>query len=336
MLKTYSTGEINNLPDLLALSLLKDDLKQVENKMRSQVLQDYPDLAAALDILLSTGGKRIRPTLTLLVGKILNGEKEKVITLAAAIEMLHTATLVHDDLIDGALLRRGVPTLNSRWSPSATVLTGDYLFARAAGLAAQADSLPAMRLFADTLALIVNGEIAQLFNRFSADHMPELSDYYQRIEAKTAALFRTACLLAAYVSPADQGQLEAVSTFGLQIGLAFQIIDDILDFIGSSDVVGKPVGSDLQQGIITLPVIFYIEEEPPQKELLAQVLQYNRDPSLLQHFIEQVNNSSAIIKSFDKARYAVQEAIKALSSLPNNQARQALEQLAAYIIERKL
>ncbi len=335
MLQTYSTGEIKTLPDLLALTLLKDDLKKVEDKMRSQVLQDYPDLAAALNILLSTGGKRIRPILTLLIGKILNGEEEKVITLAAAIEMLHTATLVHDDLIDGALLRRGVPTLNSRWSPSATVLTGDYLFARAAGLAAQADSLSAMRLFADTLALIVNGEIAQLFNRFSADNLPKLSDYYQRIEAKTAALFRTACLLAAYVSPAHQAQLEAVSTFGLQIGLAFQIIDDILDFIGSPDIVGKPVGSDLQQGIITLPVIFYIEEEPLQKELLVQVLQKNHDPSLLQRFIEQVNNSSAITKSFAEARHAVQKAISALSSLPENQARQALEQLAVFIIERK-
>ena len=130
--------------------------------MRAQAGDNHPDMRAALEHILSSGGKRVRPTVVLLVGNMLDAPEEKLVTVGAAIELLHTATLVHDDLIDGSLLRRGMPTLNARWSPAATVLTGDFLFARAAELAAEADHLPLMKLFAETLAIIVNGELTQL------------------------------------------------------------------------------------------------------------------------------------------------------------------------------
>src|SRR5512146_1835864 len=136
---------------------VQEDIHAVESLIRSQAEGRHPDLKAALDLLLSSGGKRIRPTLTLLTGKMLGADWQRLITLSAAIELLHTATLVHDDLIDGSLLRRGMPTLNSQWTPGATVLTGDFLFASAAKLAADTESIPVMRIFAKTLTVIVNG-----------------------------------------------------------------------------------------------------------------------------------------------------------------------------------
>src|SRR5450759_3501516 len=157
---------------------VQEDIQAVEDLMRSQAEGRHPDLKAALDLLLSSGGKRIRPTLTLLVGKMLGADYLRLITLAAAVELLHTATLVHDDLIDGSLLRRGMATLNARWSPPATVLTGDFLFARAAISAAETDHLPLMKLFSETLATIVNGELTQMF---TSRGLISRENYYKRI-----------------------------------------------------------------------------------------------------------------------------------------------------------
>src|SRR4030065_2439612 len=168
---------------------IEDQIRLVEERMPTQADGHHRAVGAALNHLLSSGGKRIRVIVTLLTGKMLGADPDKLITLAAAIESLHTATLVHDDLIDGALIRRGIPTLNAQWSPAATVLTGDFIFAQAARLAADTQSIQVMQLFSETLATIVNGEITQLFSsRWSSDR----ADYYRRIYAKTASLFETA------------------------------------------------------------------------------------------------------------------------------------------------
>ncbi|MGB8253281.1 MAG: polyprenyl synthetase family protein, partial [Anaerolineaceae bacterium] len=166
--------------------LIQKDITRVEDLMRAQADGLTDDLKAATRIMIAAGGKRIRPALALLIGNLLGGDIQRLITLSAAIELLHTATLVHDDLIDGALLRRGVPTLSSKWSPGATVLTGDFMFARAARLAAETGSLDVMKIFAQTLSTIVNGEIEQLFvTQCAADR----KSYLQRIYSKTASLF---------------------------------------------------------------------------------------------------------------------------------------------------
>jgi geranylgeranyl pyrophosphate synthase len=186
---------------------VQEQIKLVEERIRAQADDNHPDLRAALEHLLSSGGKRVRPTVVLLIGNMLGGAEEKLVTVGAAIELLHTATLVHDDLIDGSLLRRGMPTLNARWSPAATVLTGDFLFARAAKLAAEADHLPLMKLFAGTLATIVNGELTQLF---TSRGLINRGNYYQRIYAKTASLFEMSALAGALVSPVDEDTVESM------------------------------------------------------------------------------------------------------------------------------
>jgi geranylgeranyl pyrophosphate synthase len=311
---------------------VQEELQAVEAIMRSQGEGYHPDLEAALDLIISAGGKRIRPAVTILAGKMLGGPIESLISLAASIELLHTATLVHDDLIDGALLRRGMPTLNSKWSPGATVLTGDFMFSHAAKLAADTNSIPAMKLFAKTLTTIVNGEITQLLSsRCKIDR----ANYLERIYAKTASVFETAAKAAAIVSDVDAERIEAMGRYGYDIGMAFQIVDDILDFTGEQATVGKPVGSDLRQGIVTLPVLHYAESHPEDalvKPLFKGECQNEDKTSQL---IEAIRSSDAIQQSHLEAASYAERARTHLSDLPPSDERCALEDIATYIVDRK-
>lgn len=310
------------------LEFIQPDIDAVDRLMASQTDFNHPDLVSALSHILSSGGKRIRPAMTLLIGKHLGADSERLITLAAAIEMLHTATLVHDDLIDGSLLRRGIPTLNAKWTPGATVLTGDFIFARAAKLAADTGSLPVMTLFAQTLSTIVNGEIVQLF---SSRCNLSREDYFQRIYAKTASLFETTCSTAAIIAGVEPAQIEASRQFGYHLGMAFQIIDDILDFTGEQATLGKPVGSDLQQGIITLPTIIFVNQHPSLpivKDMIAGKCIYG-DPRLPE-LVNEISESTAPKLAREEATEWVDKGISALMQLPEGKYRDQLQMLAYY------
>jgi geranylgeranyl pyrophosphate synthase len=322
------------LSSITFFTSVQDQLQFVEQRIRGQAGEDHhPDLRSALEHLLSAGGKRIRPTLGLLVGNMLGASEEKLITLGASVELLHTATLVHDDLIDGALLRRGMPTLNARWSPAATVLTGDFLFARAAKLAAETDYLPLMKLFAETLATIVNGELTQMF---SARGIIERQNYYQRIYAKTASLFEMAALAASMVATEDEEMRESMKVFGYEVGMAFQIVDDILDFTGDQSAVGKPIGSDLLNGLVTLPAIYYAEANSKHADVVSLPEGGWKDTERVQRLVDNIRQSPAIRQAMDEARRAVSRALKALSYAPVSSERQALENLAKFIVDRKI
>jgi len=302
--------------------------------MREQAKDHHEDLSAALDHLIDSGGKRIRPNITLLFGKMLNGDLNSLITLSAAIELLHTATLVHDDLIDGSLLRRGIPTLNSKWSPAATVLTGDFLFAKAAFLAAETDSVPVMKLFSNTLSTIVNGEIVQMF---SSRCNPDRNEYYQRIYSKTASLFETSSLAAAIISNCDEITKENIRQYGYELGLAFQIIDDIFDFTSEQDQIGKPVGGDLRQGLITLPAILYFEENS-NDPIVKDYFENNCIPtkSNINPLINNIRKSNAIMRSLEIAKQHSEKSISAILRLPDSIYRQALIQMAHFVTEREI
>jgi geranylgeranyl pyrophosphate synthase len=322
------------LSSITFFTSVQDQLQFVEQRIREQAGEDHhPDLRSALEHLLSAGGKRIRPTLGLLVGNMLGAPEEKLITLGASVELLHTATLVHDDLIDGALLRRGMPTLNARWSPAATVLTGDFLFARAAKLAAETDYLPLMKLFAETLAIIVNGELTQMF---SARGIIERSNYYQRIYAKTASLFEMAALAASMVATDDENMRESMRVFGYEVGMAFQIVDDILDFTGDQSAVGKPIGSDLLNGLVTLPAIYFAESNPMNEDVLSLPGGGWKDTERVQRLVDNIRQSVAIWQAMEEARQAVSRALKALDDAPASPERQALQDLAKFIVDRKI
>jgi geranylgeranyl pyrophosphate synthase len=313
---------------------VQDQLKFVEQRIRVQAGEEHhPDLRSALEHLLSAGGKRIRPTLGLLVGNMLGAPEEKLITLGASVELLHTATLVHDDLIDGALLRRGMPTLNARWSPAATVLTGDFLFARAAKLAAETDYLPLMKLFSETLAIIVNGELTQMF---SARGVIERGNYYDRIYAKTASLFEMSALAAAMVAIEDEAMRNSMKNFGYEVGMAFQIVDDILDFTGEQSTVGKPIGSDLLNGLVTLPAIYYAEEHPNDEDVLSLPDGGWKDTDRVQRIVDNIRKNAAIEKAMEEARQAVSRALSFLEDAPAVPERDALENLAKFIVNRNI
>jgi len=317
---------------LPTLPSIQNGIDAVEKLMLSQAENYHPDLSAALSLLLASGGKRIRPRIILLIGSLYNAPKDTLITLAASIELLHTATLVHDDLIDEALFRRGVPTLNSKWSPAATVLTGDFVFASAAHLASMTNSIEVMSLFSKTLQTIVNGEVNQLF---SSRCNPAKDDYYRRIYAKTASLFETSTHTAGIISQVPPQQVEILRKFGYELGMAFQIIDDILDYRGDQTVVGKPIGGDLRQGLFTLPFLYYIEMENNDPDIYKLI---NGDcpfeDKSVQEIVARIANSKAIDKSFAEAKQFCERADQCLRQLPESPERSELNLITSYTVER--
>jgi geranylgeranyl pyrophosphate synthase len=324
----------NSLGQTSFYAPIQAELVVVDQLMRSQAQDYHPDLQKALDIILSSGGKRVRAAITLLVGKMLGADPQALILLAGAIEMLHTATLVHDDLIDGALLRRGTPTLNSQWSPGATVLTGDFLFARAAKMAADTKNVEVIRLFAETLGVIVNGEITQLFSKhFLADR----EIYYKRIYAKTASLFETCTRSAAMLSHANPDVVEDLSKFGHAIGMSFQIIDDFLDFNGEQVTLGKPVGNDLRQGLITLPTVYYLETHSTDPNAIALLKEkYLEDERQTKELIQAIIQSDSTQRAHQEAVDFVENGIVYLKKQPGNLYRDSLEEIARYFVTRNV
>lgn len=328
-------------------NLVQNDLKQVEQVMRNEPrlldARSFPnaegggsaapplELSSVIDDIVTSGGKRVRPALALLVGQMYPSQKNGLVALAGAIEMLHTATLVHDDLIDGALLRRGNPTLNATWTPGATVLTGDYLFARAADLAAQTDNVRVMRLFAQTLMVICSGEIKQMFNR-SADLSRQR--YYDRIYAKTAALFAVATEAAGVLGDAPPSAAMALRDYGENLGMAFQIVDDVLDFVGDEERLGKPVGSDLRAGLVTSPTLWFLEKHGDQKILSAILDNGRKDQVSIEDAVVAIRNSGAIEASLDEALQFARKSQITLEVLPSGEQRDALWELSEFVVER--
>ena len=327
------------------LGPLEADLGRVERKLREPVSPDYPQLTAVLQHLLDSGGKRLRPALALLTGSIYAADEavasDSLVSLAASVEMLHTATLVHDDLIDGALLRRGNATLNANWSPGATVLTGDYLFARSAALAAETGSVRVMTIFANTLMTICSGELRQMFDRREVPHLDDeqawqaaLDHYDRRIHAKTASLFAGSTEAAAVLGGAPETEVTALRDYGRFLGMGFQIMDDVLDFQSDEGVLGKPVGSDLREGIVTLPVLYYLRSHPNDERVPA-VVRNGRDGGLVQEVVEAIRKSGSVEKSRQRAREFIFQSQAALDPLPETEARSKMHELADYAVSRK-
>jgi geranylgeranyl pyrophosphate synthase len=333
---------LNTIP---LLEPLAADLELVERRLREPVHLDYPQLNAVLHSLLDSGGKRLRPGLALLAGRCYAPDRDKLVSLAASVEMLHTATLVHDDLIDGALMRRGSTTLNARWSMGATVLTGDYLFARAAALAAETDHVRVMAIFADTLMTICTGELRQIFDRHilpcidgEESWQAALERYDQRIHAKTASLFAAATEAAAVLGGAPKAEMAALREYGLALGMGFQIIDDVLDFQGDEQILGKPVGSDLQEGIVTLPVLHYLRDHPDDERLALVVQGAGRTPDserLVREVVDAICQSGAVGSAMERAQKLITASQAALASLPDNEFRAMMHALADYTISRQ-
>ena len=309
-------------------------LAAVEAKLLRKISGAYPPLVEVLSDLIRSGGKRVRPTLALLAARFHPPDRhQRLISLAAAVEALHTATLVHDDVIDGAFMRRGQSTLNAEWTPASTIMAGDFFFSRAASLAAETEHPRVIQRFADTLGVIVNGELRQAFT--ARDWGQPKQGYYDRIYGKTAVLFETAVQTAAMLGEAPTEVEEALRSYGYNLGMAFQMVDDILDFVADEAILGKPAGSDLCSGIITLPVYYYIQEPQRRDALVALVDGQRQGEEVVNEVVEMIRSSDAIAEARRESEQFVAAAVASLSSLPDAPHRQALESIAQYVVERE-
>ncbi len=327
-----------DLPKLKALSLVTEELKLVEEKMHRAAEEAYGPMAAAFLKLVSSGGKRLRPTLVILSSKFYQEpDLEKLIAMGAAVETLHTATLIHDDLIDEATIRRGLPTLTALWRDRGMiVLAGDYVFAQSAAMAAETEDIRIVKMFAETLMTICDGELRQGLSLNQWDQPKEA--YYRRIYAKTASLFTLATQSGAILSHAPEEGIQALEQYGRYLGMAFQVMDDILDFTGNEKKLGKPVGNDLREGVVTLPTYYYIQQDPSRKAEVSAVLASNGEErkKAVAALVKRIAESSAIGAAYREAVEMVGKAKAALDVLPDNVYRQALAELADYSVKREV
>ena len=323
-------------------TMLQDELPAVHAAML-EVQQHLPDpVAPALAAIINGGGKRLRPALVLLAAQMFDVDVKNAIPVAAAVEMLHTATLIHDDLIDNALVRRGKQTLNAQWNASATVLTGDVAFAWAAELATRSQNLKLVERFSETLAIICKGELNQMFaNRAQ---LPTEADYYDRIFSKTASLFALAAESGPLLAQRDEADVQKLRTFGKLLGEAFQIVDDVLDFMGNEATLGKPVGGDLRQGIITLPVLHYFRCHPDDVRIHAVLAraghvrgrnQHSRNKGAIQSLIADLRRSDAAEWAMQQAEMRSAEAQALLDAYPDTPYRRAMQEIAAFAVQRQ-
>ena len=310
---------------------IQDDLEKVEQSLEAVADVDVPLLAQLLEYTLKDGGKRIRPSLTLLSGRFHRYDPTLLVPMATAVELLHTATLVHDDIVDNSALRRGKPTVSRAWGEAGALLLGDYLFARAGSLAASTGNLRVINLYAQALMTISSSEVRQTGIVFDLKQARE--HYYNWISAKTACLFSTAAESGAVLSQSPEDVIEALRDYGYNFGVAFQIVDDVLDFIGEEAEMGKPVGSDLSEGTVTLPSILFAESHP-EDNLIKRVIE-NRDAESIALAVEKICNSPVISECLAIASDFCSRACQAVEKLPDNSFHQALLDLATYIIQRR-
>lgn len=305
------------------------DIPRVAKRLRDLANGHHPLLAETLAYVFDSSGKRIRPALVMLSGKLGDYDIDRLVTLSASLEAVHIATLVHDDSIDQALTRRGLKTVSALWNDKVAILVGDFLFAQSAHLAAQLDSVRIMSLLSETVMAMSSGELRQ----YSASQTRSIDegDYLRRIEGKTASLFAMCCQGAAIVSHQPEEQIESLRSYGTNLGLAFQIADDILDFVGDEETLGKPAGSDLRQGTITLPAILLATQLDAGTPLLADMLRGVNLPDV----VRAVRESGALEKAIQRANAYAEAARDALSLFPNTETKAALMNLASYVVARQ-
>ncbi|MCJ7515165.1 MAG: polyprenyl synthetase family protein [Dehalococcoidia bacterium] len=310
---------------------VQKDLKKVEQSLEEITDADFSLLAQLLAYTLKTGGKRVRSALTLLSGKFYVYEPALLVPMSAAIELLHTATLVHDDIVDNSPVRRGKPTVSRAWGENSALLLGDYLFAKAGSLVAGTGNLRAIKLFSQTLMTISAGELKQTGVAFDT---AKLRDYYFAwIGAKTACLFSTSTESGAVLSQAPEEAIQAIREYGHNLGMAFQIVDDVLDFVGEEDELGKPVGSDLREGTLTLPTILFVESYPEDK--LIKNFFEKKDAEDVSQAVAKIRDSRVIDDCLTLASEFCTKARRAVEKLPDNNARKSLIDLADYIVQRR-
>ena len=309
------------------LPLVTNSLKELSDDIGFEFLEKMIEQS------LSGSGKMMRPALALLAGKLGNYDLEKLIPLAASVELLHTASLVHDDVIDRADARRGNETSNILFGNAAAVMLGDYMFAYAAEFITRTDNIHVVKKFAATLMMMVQGELKQDVTVF--EYSEDVHRYLDRITGKTASLFATAAEGGALVCNVSETEASALYSYGINLGIAFQIVDDVLDFSGDPELMGKPIGSDLKSGTLTLPSILYMQQKPDDNPI-KKAFEGQRKNSNLNKAISDILDGAYIKESMATAQKFGAEARNCLDTIDNKETVDTLNQLIDYVLDRKI
>ena len=313
---------------------VQEDLRLVEDTLdRIKHVENFPALSRMLSHVLAASGKRVRPAIALLAGKFGDYNPDLHDPLAASIELLHTATLVHDDVIDASPSRRGRATANAMFNNSASVMLGDFMFAHSAELISRTENTAVVRLFAHTIMAIAGGELHQDMSAY--EYGQDTLTYFGRIEGKTASLFATSAEGGAMVARCRPDEIEALRTYGLNIGMAFQVVDDILDFTGDEAEMGKPIGSDLIQGTLTLPSLILMERNPTDNPIKKAFRTKKPRPEHIAEAVKMIADSDILNESYAVASDFRDRALAALRTLPDIPARASLEDIANHVLDRR-
>ncbi|SFA92977.1 octaprenyl-diphosphate synthase [Collimonas sp. OK607] len=314
------------------MSPIAADMEAVNAVIRRQLHSEVPLVNQIAEYIISAGGKRLRPVLVLLMAQAYGYGGDKHHELAAVIEFIHTATLLHDDVVDESSLRRGRQTANALFGNAASVLVGDFLYSRAFQMMVAVDNARVMQIVADATNVIAEGEVLQLLNM----HNPDVSEenYLQVIRSKTAKLFEAAAQLGVLIAGAGDDVIEAAGEYGRSLGTAFQLIDDVLDYSGNASDIGKNVGDDLREGKPTLPLIYLMENGTPEQRALVRSCIENGDEQHFDEILAAITSSGALDYTRHEAEKAAQRAAAAISGLPNSQFKDSLLQLSAFAVDR--
>jgi octaprenyl-diphosphate synthase len=308
-------------------------MQRVDTLIRHRLSSDVVLINQIADHIIASGGKRLRPMLHVLSAAAAGYRGDQHIKLAAVIEFIHTSTLLHDDVVDESDLRRGRKTANALWGNAASVLVGDFLYSRSFQLMVELDDMRIMRILADTTNTIAEGEVLQLLNIGNAD--VDEAAYLAVIERKTAVLFAAATELGGILGGLPDNQVAALRRYGMELGYAFQIADDLLDYVSDADTLGKNIGDDLAEGKPTLPLIYALKNaSPEQVQSLRHAIEHGGLDSL-DRIIAAIRDSGALERTHERAVMHADAARHALDHLPPSAYRDALSALADYSVERK-
>jgi geranylgeranyl pyrophosphate synthase len=317
-------------------SIMRPDLERVDQRVSAAAELDFPIASTIVGEIVRAGGKRLRPLMLLLAGRAYDYDLEKLVTAAAGVELLHTASLIHDDTVDRAALRRGKPTLNSVMSSGGVILVGDYLFAQSAMLAAATNSPRVVSVFASTLGEICDGQLREMFDAHRIDQTRD--QYERRIYGKTASLFAGSAEMGAIIARAPEEHIATLRQFGSHLGMAFQIVDDVLDLTEGTQDLGKPAGNDLLQGTVTLPTMIYakgLADSSSEIERLKSVIEgESLEPELVDDVVTSIRRSGAIEESIARANYFVEFAKSAAEIVPDPETREMLTEIAEFALRR--
>lgn len=308
------------------------EFEQVNRLIIDQLQSNVPMVENVGHYIVDAGGKRLRPLLALLTGAALGGCRDQHITFAAVIEFIHTATLLHDDVVDVSELRRGRPTANATFGNAPSVLVGDFLYTRAFQLMVELDDMKILRYMADTTNTIAEGEVLQLARAGNADTSEQ--DYLDIITRKTAVLFAAACYGAAVLGGNDLARSQQMATFGLHLGLAFQMVDDMLDYEGDTATMGKNVGDDLSEGKLTLPLIHVLRCGNGEEQALVRRAITDKTAANIAGIVAAIGRCGAADYTRERAREHHDLALTALAGLPPGSALDALHALTRLSLER--